>query len=330
MEKRKLALHTQSAFFFTYEEWESIDLTSDDRTVLIGTPSNCIIRPGTKNLIEAPEKSFKTTMLLRLALGLAGGHTVYPSLPVYRSAKVLYIHGELLPQELCERRAQAAASLPESALKLVRKNFIDGQSLNAHLIRTEGQQDIRSWVKRFNPEVLILDPWQSFIQGYDENSYKDISIAQDFLNKLVVECNGLTVLIPIHLGKDPTRGARGHSSLSGWRDTVIRLIRKDQRTISVEVKPRWAPPVEPFKLTFQDGTMFETVMRPQTQTIRRTVAAYHKSWVPRSIIEAAIGGKGDSTRKAIQRALEDEAIVQNPKDSNLFGIPWEPDEFTSD
>ena len=43
---------------------------------------------GTKNLIEAPEKTFKTTMLLRLTIGMACGHTVYPSLPVARPVQV--------------------------------------------------------------------------------------------------------------------------------------------------------------------------------------------------------------------------------------------------
>src|SRR5207249_2115291 len=102
----------QKEFFFSIEQWDGIDLETEDNAVIIGSPKNPIIRPGTKNLIEAPEKTFKTTFGLRLFIGIASGHTVYPSLPVARSGRVLYIHGEMTPKELKERRDAAQTSIP--------------------------------------------------------------------------------------------------------------------------------------------------------------------------------------------------------------------------
>src|SRR5437899_333697 len=101
--KQKFRLDAKK-FFYSLTEWENVDLNTPDNQVLIGTPTNSIIRPGTKNIVEAPEKSFKTTMLLRLTIGMASGHTVYPSLPVARAVRVLYIHGEMTPQEIAERQ----------------------------------------------------------------------------------------------------------------------------------------------------------------------------------------------------------------------------------
>jgi hypothetical protein len=84
-QRHNINLHAQKEFFFSIEDWDSVDLDTEDNAVLIGTPKNPIIRPGTKNLIEAPEKGFKTTFSLRLLIGMACGYTVYPSLPVARA-----------------------------------------------------------------------------------------------------------------------------------------------------------------------------------------------------------------------------------------------------
>jgi AAA domain len=187
--KKVADLHSMKEFFFSIEQSDTVDWNQDteDPSVLVGTPKNPIIRRGTKNLIEAPEKTFKTTFGLRMSIGLASGYTVYPSLPIARSARVLYAHGEMTARELKERRDAAQAGIPPEFLAVGKKNFIDGRSLDAHLIRTKGQEELRRIVKQFKPDVLNLDPWQSFITGYDENSFKDMSQAMEFLDKLLVE-----------------------------------------------------------------------------------------------------------------------------------------------
>ena len=93
--------------------------------------------------------------------------------------------------------------------------------------------------------MLVIDPWQSFISGYDENSFEHTSQATNFLDQLSVEQGGLTIFMPVHTGKDQSKGARGHSSLAGWRDTLIRLIpvAKDDKSIKVQIRPRWGQPL---------------------------------------------------------------------------------------
>src|SRR5690348_7138261 len=44
----------------TAEEWENYEVPLESNYI-IGSPENPIVRPETKNLILAPEKSFKTT-----------------------------------------------------------------------------------------------------------------------------------------------------------------------------------------------------------------------------------------------------------------------------
>ncbi|HWW15168.1 MAG TPA: AAA family ATPase [Candidatus Dormibacteraeota bacterium] len=249
------------------EEWINADFSGTEQQVIVGTPENPLIRPGTKNFIEAPEKAFKTTMVMRLGMGMAAGQTLFPALPITRPVKVLYLHGELSPAEIKERTVSAVQGLT------VPKTFLQGRDSNAHLITKEGQKVIRDLVALYRPDVLVLDPWQSFIAGSDENSFKDMSAATKFLDTLIEEF-GVTLLIPIHQGKDHSKGARGHSTLAGWRDTRIRLVPiQNNLSVRVTVEPRWATPPDPFELKFKNGTVWpdKAAWMGQTAKIREFV-----------------------------------------------------------
>lgn len=176
------------------EEWLRTDPTLSNASPIIGEPENPLVRPMTKNLIEAGEKEFKSTFAMRICLGLSVGKAVFPSLPIGEPRRVLYLHGELSPSELKERVCAAAKELARPL-----DNFFQGQALSASLVTWDGQEVISELVKQYKPELLVLDPWQSFIAGVDENSFKDISAATRFLDGLIAEFK-LAVLLPIHLG----------------------------------------------------------------------------------------------------------------------------------
>jgi len=290
--------------FLTAEQWLSLSMDVDESQVVIGSPSQCIIRPGTKNIIEAPEKAFKTTFMLRLTMGLSCGQTVFSLLPVLRPRRVLYVHGELSPPEIQERTHSAAQDLPRPL-----NNFYQGRDHRIHLGEKDGQQILKNIVVGYEPEDLVIDPWQAFITGFDENEFKDVSRATHFLDELIEECK-VTVYLVTHLGKDHSRGTRGHSSLGGWRDTLIKLERKKE-LVEVKVDPRWAAPVEPFKLKFENGTLRttdESGFKPQADEIRKFLQSQGG--------ESTVGAVGahldltsDSLRKALKRAEEAKAIV---------------------
>ncbi len=308
------------AFFFSASQWENIDLT-DDSIPLIGDATKKIIRPGTKNIIEAPEKSFKTTFTQRFMLGLSNGLTVYSQLPVAQPAHILYFHGELTPSELAERRESAIRTIPN----FNGDHYIEGRSIEAHFIKESGRQDIRKWVLHFKPKepipyVVVFDPWQAFILGYDENSFESQSQATSFLDKLIVE-SGATMFFQMHQGKDRTKGARGHSSVSGWKDTTIRLQRKGEKDLTVTVEPRWSEKFD-FGLTFDGGTLIEKALYgPGSVRIRQLVEKNFDGWASREALVRLIGGGEEAAKKAIQRAVKDGAIIQN-KEGKL-GLPMD-------
>ncbi len=285
------------------EDWLNADFSAAESEVIVGTAANALVRPGTKNFIQAPEKAFKTTFLMRLALGISTGETVFSSLSVKHPRRVLYFHGELAPVELKERLQEAAVGLQRPL-----ENFFQGRSLRASLVTPQGHAAIRELVEEYKPEILIIDPWQSFIAGADENSFKEVSPATAFMDRLIVESE-LTIFLAIQLGKDPSRGARGSSVLAGWRDTLFSLKRTGTK-LTVTVDPRWAKAPDDLKLTFREGTLWEgdgPSWSNQAEKIRGRLIA-NQGRLSRDAIGLGLDLKASALRTALMRAQASGAI----------------------
>jgi hypothetical protein len=306
------------------EEWLNADFGPESSDAIIGTPEKAIVRPLTKNLIEAPEKAFKTTFLLRLAVALSIGRTVFPSLPVSKSKRVLYLHGELAPPELKERLECAVQHLPRPL-----DNFFQGRSLDASLVTEEGKEVVRNIVGQLKPDILVIDPWQSLIAGADENNFKEISGATSFLDKLMEDFR-LTVFLAVHQGKNRKRGARGHSSLGAWRDTRFALKKLGTSGLNIDIEPRWSKPLTGLTLSFKAGTVWEGDVPKWTeqQLQMRECVKRNGGSVPREAIGEALQLEGSGLRTALMRALGNGAVdlsgdlVKLPEESS--SIPESP------
>jgi hypothetical protein len=158
------------------------------------------------------------------------------------------------------------------------------------------------------PRILLIDPWQSFITRYDENNFKDMSTATDFIDELIEEF-GLTVFITTHTGKDQSKGTRGHSSLAGWRDTLFKLKPSGNNLfIEVSVEPRWGEPVEPFGLKFHNGTVWpRKLFQAQAEKIRQYVQD-HGGQVTKDDVGQMLGLGAEGLRQDLHRAEKANAI----------------------
>src|ERR1700687_1126408 len=296
-------LSSSGNLILSAEEWLKADFSVAESEVLIGTRENPLVRPLTKNLVQAPEKAFKTTFLVRLALGISAGETVFSSLPVRHPRRVMYLHGELAPVELKQRLREAIVGLNRPL-----KNFFQGRCLTASLVTPPGQDAIRKLVDEYKSAILVIDPWQSFIAGADENLFKDVSIATAFMDRLIAECQ-VTIFLAIHLGKDHSRGARGHSTLAGWRDTLFSLKRTGT-TLTVGVEPRWASPPDDLILTFRSGTLCEgdgPGWTKREEKIRALLMA-NNGQLTRQQGGFGLGLEDSAFRMALKRAYDNGAI----------------------
>lgn len=290
---------------YSAEEWLTLDFKTGENQLVIGTPEQAIIRVGTKNIVEAPEKSFKTTFMLRLALGLSCGKAVYSPLPVPKKRKVLYLHGELSPLEIQERTRAASVGLTDSF-----SNLFEGRDISMHFKEVQGRKAIEEAIEKTAPEVVIFDPWQAYITGLDENGFHDISEALKFIDRLIDKYK-ITVFLVTHTGKDRKKGTRGHSSMAGWRDTLIKLERdKRSKTLKVTVEPRWAAPLDPFHLKFDRGTLWPTNHFIGRNEEIRNFLMEHDGKASKEEVKAALKfSSKDAGRKAIERAEKAGAIV---------------------
>jgi hypothetical protein len=159
-----------------------------------------------------------------------------------------------------------------------------------------------------------------------------MSTATKFCDELIQQYD-VTLWIPIHLGKERKRGARGHSVIAGWRDTRIQLNRPDDHSrtaVNVKVEPRWATPPDPFRLRFQNGTLWsdgECEFSTQTQKIVDFLNSNGRI-ASRDAVAEYLGVSKDACRKAIDRAYEANAIIKG-KTSISLPLPGEFDSFAS-
>ncbi len=283
----------------TMQEWIDYELDPNDKEVVIGSTNNPIVGPKTKNLIEAPEKSFKTTFLHRLMAGASCGQTVFPDLPVPAPRRILYLHGELSNRDIKSRIEQGCMDL-----KGPFDNLIEGRVFDAHLVTLEGKKVLQDLIETHTPTDVVLDPWQCFMSGVDENSNTVVSAACRFCDELINDYD-LTLWIAIHLGKNPKKGPRGHSYVGGWRDNSFRLSRV-KSSVTVNADLRWAEPLKAFKLKFEGGTLWPDGYATYTGNSERIrdFLASEGGIVPFDELAEYLGKSDDAVRKAIERAAE--------------------------
>ena len=140
-----------------------------------------------------------------------------------------------------------------------------------------------------------------------------MSGATKFIEKLSQDY-GLTLFIAVHMGKDKSRGARGHSLIAGWRDTTFTL-KRDGTGLRVDVDPRWGKPPEPLKLTFQSGTLWEgdgPGWTKQEEKIRALLLA-NNCQLTREQVGFGLGLEGSALRNALKRAKDNGAIDHDDK-----------------
>jgi hypothetical protein len=114
---------------------------------------------------------------------------------------------------------------------------------------------MRRFGSPINPQVpelpilslIVVDTLARCFGGGDENSAKDMGALIDGCEYLK-RVTGATILILHHVGKDPTKGARGSSALRGAADVEIALSRKDEILILKCEKFKDGVPFSPITL----------------------------------------------------------------------------------
>jgi RecA-family ATPase len=87
------------------------------------------------------------------------------------------------------------------------------------------------------PRLVVIDTLSRSLAGGDENNAGDMTAFVDMVDH-IREHTGAHVMLVHHTGKDPTRGARGHSSLKAAVDTEIKVASGSTQRVAEVTKQR--------------------------------------------------------------------------------------------
>ena len=217
-------IYPKSRFYFKDEgeqenepdpKWIVKDLISERSTVLL----------------YGPTQSYKSFLMLDIALGISCGQETFGDTP--SPGIVLYA---ALEGRAHLKKARRSWKLAKQIDKI--NNFYIGL---APMIGVNGEvQEFGDEIfKRCNgqkPKLIIIDTLGKAMAGLNENDAQDAGKFIRFCDSLVEQFD-CSVLAIHHTGKDQTKGARGSSAFHAGFDTVIEVAAKrSSKAVSVWVK----------------------------------------------------------------------------------------------
>ena len=199
------------------------DIMDDD-----SLPPKPIIKDGilldkTILAVIGPAKTKKTFLCMNFAKAIASGGS-FAGFEASGTNKVMYLcaEGGYFPNR--DRIKIIAKDLDEQMLESV----IFPQYVNLTLNNPEDYSLVKDLISEHSPSVLIIDPFIRF-HDVDENTSNCISGIFKLFRELI-EMYSISIILVHHAGKDPSRGGRGSSVITGEYDSAIYLIKKTDCT----------------------------------------------------------------------------------------------------
>lgn len=199
--------------------------------------------------VTGPQKSFKTFLVLDIALSIATGVQWCGAKP--DQGPVVYIAGENASAlALKHVPAWCMANDQEPALldfRVVREM--------PHAAQPDEMIEFVAEIKRLSlaPAVVVIDTATRALRGLDENNARDMGQFSAACEMIQRELN-CTVIVIRHTGKDVSRGGRGSNVIEGDFDTILAVARQQDAqerktmfcTLTVQDQRNAAEREEPF------------------------------------------------------------------------------------
>lgn len=139
--------------------------------------------------------------------------------------KVLYVNLEIAEEKFQERTQDLQSSCSYDSESL--EGFREVTILDSNLRLDSSIETIQYLLNEcktdnFKVDMLILDPRARSISD-SENEEVVIKRFCANIDTLLKNNKGLSIVIVTHMGKDPSKGAIGHSRYSGWLDSEIKI-----------------------------------------------------------------------------------------------------------
>lgn len=217
-------------------------------------------------LIVAETESGKSVVTFDIAFSLVkaiplfrayrkrSGERGDPFFPVHTACKVLYVDTELGPVG-CQERLRKFYSIHCDGVELGdRFKIVCGDYVTLMLQNIVGHQErpldnLDQLLQAEKPDVLVLDPFAQF-HNVDENT-SAVNLVLKNLKALQMRHGCACILVHHESDKellvdgkkimksDSTARVRGHSSISAWADTMLRIHREDKEAPYTFLRISW-------------------------------------------------------------------------------------------
>lgn len=196
--------------------------------------------------VSGPPKSFKTWMVLEMAVSVASGLPCLGAFPVHRTGPVLLYAAED-PATALRLRLLALARNHGLELDQIDIRVICADSLR--LDRSADREKLAATVERHRPALLVLDPLVR-LHGLDENQAAPMAELLGYFRAL--QRTYLTAIAIVHHSRknaahSPGQSLRGSSDLYAFVDSLVSLQHRHGR-VSLSAEHRSAPELAPIPL----------------------------------------------------------------------------------
>jgi hypothetical protein len=208
-----------------------------------------LIHAGGKVAIGGASKSFKTWLLIDLAVSVVTG-AVWLNGYTTRKGRVLYVNFEL-PDAFCAKRIQTVCDERQLTLEPGMLSALNLRGYVKAWAQLQRQLSLDQFV------LIILDPSYKLLRGRDENKAGDIAALLDEFEVLAVQ-TGAAVAFGAHYSKGNQAQKESIDRVGGSGvfardpDSILNFTKHEQRDcFTVEMTLRNHPPQKPFVVKWQ-------------------------------------------------------------------------------
>lgn len=224
-----------------------------------------LVLNGTAALLAAGGGTGKTTLATGLALSVATGKPIFPSLRPTRQGKVIFASGEDGPEITARRVREYQRRFHLDGLAdVLKENFLLSDVRAVFDVDPKGGMNLSPWARQFqkhvetvHPVLVVLDHARRLMGAQSGNSNEGAGEVMAWLSGLA-ESAGCAVLVLSHTSKNreaagTAAAVRGASALVDEARLVLDLSRKDNGLRLKVTKSNYSEHGQEFSFRFVPG-----------------------------------------------------------------------------
>jgi len=235
---------------------------------------------GSHGIIAGPPKSYKSILVMEMAISVASGTSLFGTYPVHNSGAVLYIQNEnpdwsvddRIKKMLCYKGLETIVDAQEVNGKI---EFVEmpipfySVDYNLNLTDESDKDWLEETVSQYHPKMVILDSLYMMMSGVDENSMKEVAPMMNWLLHNLAKKYNCAVVVLHHWNKN-SKGDRstrmlGSQAFRAWVDSQINAQTEESEEHTVTFYrefPRSYGTLPPVKIQFTMGEPGSDLYKP--------------------------------------------------------------------